>query len=114
MPIDETTTLPDGLHLRVRLPQASDRAGLLALHERLGLGAEELDAARALHFDPRRRTVACATAWVEGAELLVAYGAMDAGARDVDVLLADEARAPGAGAVLARALRERSARRAAA
>ena len=114
MLIDDTTTLPDGLHLRVRLPHASDRAGLRALLGRLGLEAEELDVARALRFDPARRTVACATAWIDGEERLVAWGAIDAGRHAPDLLLADDATAPGAGGALAAALLERVERSAAA
>lgn len=114
MLIDSTTTLPDGRHLRVRLPHTSERSGLRALLERVGVEAEELDVARALRFDPRRRTVAVASAWVQGSEVLVAWGSIAAGASEPDELLADEQLAPGAGAVLAAALRERSERRAAA
>lgn len=115
MLIDATTTLPDGgPRLRVRLPHASDRTGLEALLGRLGLAARELELARALRFDPRHRTVACATAWVAGSELVVAWGAMDAGAQEPDLLIADHATAPGAGAVLVAALRQRSGRQAAA
>ena len=114
MLIDDTTTLPDGTHLRVRLPHSSDRAGLHALLGRVGLDAEELELARALRFDPARRTVACATAWIDGGERLVAWGAIDVGARTPDVLLADDVTAPGAGEVLAAALLERAERSAAA
>jgi hypothetical protein len=90
------------------------RAGLHGLHARLGFRVEELELARVLRFDPRRRTVACVTAWVDGSERPVAYGAIDAGADAPDLLLADEERAPGVAAVLEDALRERSARTAAA
>ncbi len=114
MLIDATTSLPDGLRLRVRLPHSSDRAGLHALHARLGFRVEELELARALRFDPRRRAVACATAFLDGAERPVAYGAIAIGASEPDLLVADELLAPGAGVVLDAALRERSARHAAA
>lgn len=114
MLLDDTTTLPGGLRLRVRLPQARDRAALHALNARLGVSVDELDLARALRHDPTRRAVACASAWIEGTERVVAYGAIDIGACDLDLLLADDALAPGAGAVLAEALRERSHRHAAA
>lgn len=114
MLIDATTTLPDGLHLRVRLPHAHDRTGLHALHTRLGFRVEELELARALRFDPRRRAVACAVAFVAGTELPVAWGSIEIGAGAPDLLVADEALAPGAGVVLEAALRERSQRHAAA
>lgn len=108
------TSLPDGPRLRVRLVHTSERAGLEALLARLGVAADELDLARALRFDPRSRTVACVTAWIGGAELLVGLGAMDAVAKAPDLLLADEARAPGTGGLLGAVLRERSSRQLAA
>lgn len=112
--IDTTTTLPDGRRLRVRLPHTRDRQGLLALHERLEAPMEELELARTLRFDPRRRTVACATAWVDGREQLAGYGAIEIGASAPDLLVADDVLFPGAGRALAAALRERSRRHAAA
>lgn len=110
MPLDTTTTLPDGTRARVRLPQRSDRPALRALHTRLGFEVDELALARALRFDPRRRVVACITAWVGGAERLLGYGAIDLGADDVDLLVVDLAGAPGCDAVLGDALRDRAAR----
>ncbi len=114
MLLDATTTLSNGLRLRVRLPHARDRAALHGLHARLGLHAEELDLARALRHDPSRRAVALASAWIDGAERVVAYGAIHIGAPGPDLLVVDDALAPGAGAVLAEALQERSRRHAAA
>jgi hypothetical protein len=105
------TTLPDGSRMRVRLPHALDRAGLRALHARLGLHAEEFDIAHTLRFDPRQEAVACATAWVGGSEMLVGYGAMRLGAEEPHLLVSDEALAPGAGEALATALRERASGR---
>lgn len=92
-------TLPGGLRVRLRLPQRADRAGLAAL----GLG--EMDISRALRFDPRERFVVCATAWVEGAERLVAFGtiALREEARPA-TLVADPATAPALGALLEHAL----------
>lgn len=113
MLIDATTTLPDGLHLRVRLPHRSDHAGLLALHARLGVAVDEFELARVLRFDPQRRTVALVTAWVDAAEHLAAYGAIAHGADEPELLVADETLAPGIRETLADALRTR-ARRAAA
>lgn len=110
MPLDATTTLPDGSRARVRLPRRSDRPALRALHGRLGFEVDELALARALRFDPRRRVVACITAWVDGAERLLGYGAIDLGADDVEVLVVDVAGAPGCDVVLSDALRDRAAR----
>jgi hypothetical protein len=112
--LDATTTLPDGTHVRVRLPQAADRAALRALHARLRLAAEELELARVLRFDPRERAVVCATAWLDGGPQVVGYAAIDRDAAEPDVLVADEDLAPGIGAVLAQALRRRPAGRRAA
>lgn len=105
------TTLPDGSRLRVRLPHALDRAGLRALHDRLGLYAEDFEIARALRFDPRREAVACATTWVSGTEVLVGYGAIALGTDAPHLLVSDEALAPGTGQALADVLRRRSAGR---
>ncbi len=113
MRLDTSTTLPNGLHVRVRLPHASDRPGLHALHARLGVAAEELDLARALRFDPRTRVVVCATAFLDGAERHLAYAGMEVGAERPDLLVADETSAPGIGATLERALGGHAARRAA-
>lgn len=111
MPLVETTTLPDGRRLRVRLPHGRDRLGLIALHERLGAPLGELELTRALRFDPRTRAVACATAWVDGGELLVGYGAITLGAEGPDLLVADDVLVPGVGRALAGALREGARRR---
>ena len=96
--------LPSGLRVRVRLPQRGDLAGLLDLHDRAGRAITEMEARRLLRYDPRARIVVCATAWVEGAERLVGFAAAEPGS-DFE-LLADEAGAPGVGAVLRTDLRE--------
>lgn len=114
MLLNATSPLPDGARLRVRLPHRADRAGVHALLEGLGLAADELELARALRFAPQHRAVACATVWVAGTERVVALGGIDVGADAPDLLVADEADAPGARAVLADALREHALRRLAA
>lgn len=114
MLLNATTALPDGARLRLRLPHRADRVGIQALLLGLGLGIDELDLARTLRFAPRERAVACATAFVGGTERVVAVGGIDLGTRDPDLLVADEALAPGAGAALVFALRVRSLRDAAA
>lgn len=112
--LDATTSLPDGTRVRLRLPHATDRPALHALHARLGLRADELDVARVLRFDPRRRAVVCATAWTQEGPLVVGYGSIAHGALHPDVLLADEVRTPGLRALLGDVLRRRAADRAAA
>lgn len=114
MLLNATTALADGARLRIRLPHRADRTGLRALLERLGLAGDDLELVRALRFAPRERVVACATAFVGGSERLVGVGAIDLGAREPDLLVVDEAQAPGARVALAFALRERSLRDAAA
>lgn len=114
MHLNATTSLPDGARLRLRLPHRADRLGLRMLLDGLGLAADDLELVRALRFAPQERVVACATAFVGGTERLVAVGAIDLGTREPDLLVTDESLAPGAGAALAHALRERSLRDAAA
>lgn len=111
--LNHTTTLPSGSRLRVRLPQAADRGGLRALHDRLGLEAEDLDVARTLRFDPQSVAVACATAWDGSGETVVGYGAIRLDEQHPHLLVCDEATAPGVRDALADALREHVAQRAA-
>lgn len=87
--------LGDGSRLRVRLPQARDRARLQALHERLGLELSELDVVRVLRFDPVRESVLCASAWIDGRETLVGYAMCPRDRPDAATVLADESLAPG-------------------
>jgi hypothetical protein len=98
--LDTTTQLPDGVRIRLRLPHATDLDGMRALHDRLGLKADELDVARALRFDPRRRAIVCATAWLGGAEAIVGYGAISFDRSTPDLLVVDEALAPGLRALI--------------
>ncbi|WP_354699544.1 hypothetical protein DSM112329_05262 [Paraconexibacter sp. AEG42_29] len=110
-------TLLDGSRVRLRLPQARDRAGLLALLGRVGVGIDLLDLQRTLRFDPQRRAVVFATTWTPGAvagETVVGVGAVTFAHGTPDLLIADEASAPGLGAALADVLHTAaSARRAA-
>jgi hypothetical protein len=90
MLLTSATTLANGTRVRLRLPHAGDRAlGDLAA------------------FDPRRRTVVIAGAWIGGREVVVAVGTVDRvlGAEPV-LLHADEEQAPGIGAMVVAALRE--------
>jgi hypothetical protein len=103
--LSHTQPLPDGTRVRVRLPQARDRAGLVALHERLGAPLDDMQMARTLRFDPRERVSVCATVLHGVSETLVAYGHVerDGGA---SLIVADELFAPGVGDVVAAALAE--------
>jgi hypothetical protein len=102
-----THPLPGGLGVRLRLPHGGDHAPLAGLLERLGLAAPELERRRMVALDPRHRMTVCATAWTRGGDLLVGYaaGRRDAAA-EPDVLLADEAAAPGVTGLLRAALAE--------
>lgn len=106
-------TLQDGTSVRLRLPHASDRPAVHALHARLGVEAEDLAIVRAMQFDPRTRTVVCASAWLGTTETLVGYAAADHGA-DPDLLVVDEASAPGITKLLLGALAAQGAGRSAA
>jgi hypothetical protein len=77
------------------------------LHARLGLPLDEVGARRLLRFDLRRERVICALAWIGGTETLV--GVASSGAAG-EVLAADEAAAPGVGALLREALAEQAPR----
>jgi hypothetical protein len=99
--------LANGVRVRLRYPHARDRAAVGALHARLGLPADELEVRRMLSFDLRHRRVVVAVAWVDGVETLVgAAGGSHAGDPAPDVLLADEALAPGITELLRAALDE--------
>ena len=99
--------LPDGTRVRLRLPHPRDRAGLVALHERLGAPLDALRMARILRFDPRECVSVCATRLVGLSEVLVAYGhvARDGGS---SLVVADEALAPGVTDIVRAALAERT------
>lgn len=104
MRLDATTSLPDGRRVRLRFPQVSDHARIVHLHDRLGISVDEIELARALRFDPRTRTVLCATVWDGERETIVGWAAAERGATDLDLVLADEAVTPGIGDLLRGAL----------
>ena len=87
-----------GYRVRLRIARTSDASSIRALLERLNLGPADLEVARLVQFDPRRRCVLCATALIDGSETLVGVGAVDldgpvSGVPDtliVDAPLADE------------------------
>lgn len=103
--LDGSTTLPSGLRLRLRMPHAQDAPQLRELLARLGLAADDLQASRALRFDPRERVVVVATVLAGRTEDVVGFAAMPRFASEPELLLADEARAPGVAAILEQTLR---------
>jgi hypothetical protein len=105
--LTRTHPLPDGTRVRLRLPHAGDRAGLVALHERVGAPLDDVRMSRILRFDPRACLSVCATMLSGLTEVLVAYGHVD---RDgtASLVVADELLAPGVTELVAAALAERS------
>jgi hypothetical protein len=101
----DTTTLPTGLRLRVRMPQHFDTARLRTLFERVGLVPDDLLLSRLLRFDPRERVAVVATVLVGRAEEIVGLAVSDRFADTPDLVLGDELQAPGVSALLEDALR---------
>ncbi|HVS27926.1 MAG TPA: hypothetical protein VHE14_00115 [Solirubrobacteraceae bacterium] len=69
--------LPDGLTVRLRLARPADLSELRALMRRADVGVDDVALQRLLLFDPRKRAVICAAAWMGGREALVGVGAID-------------------------------------
>src|SRR4051794_16836976 len=105
-----STTLSNGLRVRLRLSRPSDRTCLRALCAQLGLQADDLVLSRLVRYDPRERTAICAAVFNAGTEAIVGYGAIDRFADSPDLLLVDEDAAPGMSGILGDALREQAAR----
>ena len=105
--LTRTHPLPDGTRVRLRLPHARDRAGLVALHERLGAPLDDVRMRRILRFDPRACLSVCATTLTGLTEVLVAYGHIDRNGEG-SLVVADEQLAPGVSELVAAALAERA------
>ena len=110
MLLSRSHPLPDGTRVRLRLPQAGDRAGLVALHDRLGAPLDPLRLASIVRFDPRACLSVCATMLTGLSEVVVAYGHIDRDGED-SLVVADEALAPGVADLVRAALMERTAAR---
>ena len=86
-------TLADGSCVRLRLARTSDLVAIRGLLAQVGL---DLEAARLVHFDPRRRYVVCATGLSDCSETLLGVGSirLDSGpSAEPDLLvLADDSR----------------------
>ena len=109
-----TTTLPCGLRVRLRVPRSADRQGLEELALRVGVELDELTLCPLLRTDPRRGRAACATTWLGTREVLVGAAVIDnAVPAPAQIVVADEALAPGVGRLLAEALDEWARNRAA-
>jgi hypothetical protein len=108
--LTRTHPLPDGTRVRLRLPQAGDRAGLVALHQRLGAPLDDMRMRRILRFDPRDCLSVCATVLTGLTEVLVAYGHVDRDGTS-SLVVADEIAAPGVSGLVRAALAARTASR---
>jgi hypothetical protein len=102
--LDASTTLPDGRRLRLRLPHASDAAGVRGLFEQAGLECDDLLLGRLRRFDPLGRVSLVAVVLVGRAEQVAGLALADRLAEHVELLVSDEALAPGAAAALEMAL----------
>jgi hypothetical protein len=90
------------------MAQPRDAAAIRALlRERRG-DPEELEVARLVSFDPRRRMVICATALIGSTDTIVGIGAMDLDADGPDLILVDDTAADGLEELLTRALVSRA------
>ena len=98
-----THPLPDGVHVRLRLPLAGDRAAAHELLWSLGLEADELELRRALRCIPGRRAAVVAVGWDGVHQRAAGFGSLDvrSGALTLVGL-------PGVAAVLEEALREQA------
>lgn len=111
--IRRTFPVPGGPAVRLRLAVGSDRDRVRALLAGRGIAVDDLELRRLLSYDPSRRHVLCALAPIDGAETLVAIGAIDDGEDVPDVLVADERLGGSVTDVLGRVLVERARSRAA-
>jgi hypothetical protein len=100
--------LPRGPRVRLRLAQAGDAVAIRALLREHGAGSEDLEAARLLRFDPRRRVVICATALIGSTETIAGVGAIELDALEPDVMVVDEQLTEGLDELLKRALVSRA------
>src|SRR3954464_4716737 len=105
--LTRTHPLSDGSRVRLRLPHASDRAGLIGLHERVGAPLDDVRMTRILRFDPRACVSVCATVLSGLTEVLVAYGHVERDGTS-SLVVADEAAAPGVSSLVRAALAERT------
>jgi len=108
--LDGSTTLPSGLRLRLRIPHRSDAARLRDLFDRLEAPTDDLALSRLVRFDPRERVAVVASVLLDRSEEIVGIAVSELGADDLELLVADEIQAPGAGAALAESLRAHSER----
>jgi hypothetical protein len=103
--------LPRGLRVCLRLARPRDAEGIADLFWTQGREPDELELARLVRFDPRRRLVICATALIDSLETIVGVGEIDLRAgpeAGPDLVLVDELRTAGLQELLSQALTGRA------
>ena len=93
------------------MPPRADLPRLHALLNGLGLEADELQLSRWLRFDPRQRVAVVATVLAGRVEEVVGFAVADLDAPDCELIVADEAHAPGAAEALEAAVAAHRERR---
>jgi len=99
--------LPRGPRVCLRLARVRDLPAIAQLLERQGIEPDELELARLVRFDPRRRVVICAAALVGCTETIVGIGAIELGnvpSGQPDQLVVDSHLTDGLDELLTRAL----------
>ncbi|MDX6642486.1 MAG: hypothetical protein QOD76_448 [Solirubrobacteraceae bacterium] len=108
--LSRSYALPNGPRVRLRLARRRDLPALQELLEQRGVAASELELTRLVRFDPTKRTVLCASAFVGGTETVVGVGAIDLTADAVpSTVVVDERLTEGLGELLGAALTQRAA-----
>ena len=103
--------LPRGPRVCLRLARVRDLPALAQLLERQGIEPDELELARLVRFDPRRRIVICATALIGCTDAIVGFGVIERGNASVaqpEALVVDDHLTNGLDELLARALTGRA------
>jgi ABC-type amino acid transport substrate-binding protein len=93
--------------VRLRLAQARDAPAIRALLNRQGVDHDELEIARLVRGDPRRRLVICAMALIGSSETILGVGEIGIGPEATvapTLLYVDAVRTEGLDQLLARAL----------
>ena len=103
--LSRTYELSQGPRVRLRYARRSDLPGLRLLLAQRGIEADDVALGRLVRYDPSRRAVICATAPVDGTELIVGVGAIDLRSDgEPETLVVDEALTEGLVELLASAL----------
>jgi hypothetical protein len=109
----QTYSLPGGTRVRLRVARARDEAPVTALVARAGAECSDLDIARLVRFDPRKRMVVCASALLDTTELVVGVGAIALDSDRPELLVVDDGLGDELGELLWGSLRELQRARAA-